>query len=229
MFRGGVKLFQNALCRSTRDFSCAPNTGRILGACVLERNPVITPDPPAWEVEYQEWAAEKRRKKVKELPALFVETKRDEETSEDLFEPAPRTTAADAANDTKSLDRALDKRLYLFVRHKQGHWHFPHTSHNPGETMRQTAERALSEYWAGDGEDAYFIGNAPSAHHPFEEDTAGAVPGDTAFFYRASYLADEFDMERSDVAREYQWLTKEEVVSQVACSKLQTLFKDFLK
>jgi hypothetical protein len=35
------------------------------------------------------------------------------------------------------LNRALDKKLYLIVKSKDGQWHFPHLEHQAGETMRQ--------------------------------------------------------------------------------------------
>ena len=42
-------------------------------------------------------------------------------------------------------------------------WAFPHARHAAGETVRQTAERALRE--AVGVVDAFFIGNAPMAHY----------------------------------------------------------------
>lgn len=39
--------------------------------------------------------------------------------------PMPRTTEADKKNDTKSLNRALQKTLYLLVKNKEGKWQFP--------------------------------------------------------------------------------------------------------
>ena len=37
------------------------------------------------------------------------------------FQPAPRVTEADRKKDTKSLQRALDKRLFLLVKAEGGH------------------------------------------------------------------------------------------------------------
>ena len=39
--------------------------------------------------------------------------------------PMPRVTEADLQNDTKSLNRALTRTLYLLVKGKDGRWHFP--------------------------------------------------------------------------------------------------------
>jgi large subunit ribosomal protein L46 len=40
--------------------------------------------------------------------------------------PPPRRTEADEKNDTKSLNRALQRTLYLLVKDKDGKWQFPH-------------------------------------------------------------------------------------------------------
>lgn len=39
--------------------------------------------------------------------------------------PMPRVTEADKKNDTKSLNRALQRTLYLLVKNKEGLWQFP--------------------------------------------------------------------------------------------------------
>jgi large subunit ribosomal protein L46 len=44
----------------------------------------------------------------------------------ELFEKPPsRRTEADEKNDTKSLNRALQRTLYLLVKNKEGQWQFP--------------------------------------------------------------------------------------------------------
>lgn len=37
------------------------------------------------------------------------------------YEPAPRRTAADEANDVRSLERALDEKLFMLVRSAGAH------------------------------------------------------------------------------------------------------------
>lgn len=39
--------------------------------------------------------------------------------------PMPRTTKADEKNDVTSLDRKLDRSLYLLVKNAEGRWRFP--------------------------------------------------------------------------------------------------------
>ena len=44
---------------------------------------------------------------------------------EEVERPMPRVTEADNAGDRKSLNRALQKTLYLVVRRGKGRWGFP--------------------------------------------------------------------------------------------------------
>jgi len=187
-------------------------SGRLFGACVLERYPVIMPELPAWEKEYQEWSEEKQLKKRKELPAELIETRYNEENAGVLdWEPAPRITPDDTAKNMKSLNRALDKKLYLIVKSKDGLWHFPHLEHQAGETMRQTADRVAATVAPMD--EVFVLGNAPSGHFaiPEGDSLAGAEPGDVLFYYRANYLASTFMLPKTSGAVDWAWATNEEV------------------
>lgn len=44
---------------------------------------------------------------------------------EPVDRPMPRVTEADEKNDTRSLNRALQRTLYLLVQNKEGQWQFP--------------------------------------------------------------------------------------------------------
>jgi len=44
---------------------------------------------------------------------------------EPVSKPLPRITEADTGNDTKSLNRKLDKTLYMLVKDRSGSWVFP--------------------------------------------------------------------------------------------------------
>ena len=48
-------------------------------------------------------------------------------TREPVERPMPRVTEADKKGDTKSLDRMLQRSLYLLIRNTGGRWTFPHT------------------------------------------------------------------------------------------------------
>lgn len=46
----------------------------------------------------------------------------------------------------RSLRRALDRRVYLLLKGKDGKWTFPQTERNEGEIMRAAAKRSLEEF-----------------------------------------------------------------------------------
>lgn len=57
--------------------------------------------------------------------------------------PQPRTTAADAANDTQRLDRKLDRTLYLVVKTADGTWSFPTADVQTNENLHEVCTFAL--------------------------------------------------------------------------------------
>ncbi|TYI86992.1 hypothetical protein E1A91_D04G106300v1 [Gossypium mustelinum] len=84
--------------------------------------------------------------------------------------PAPRITEADKTIDRKSLQRALDRRLYLLPYGNSNAapsgkpvWHFPEKVYDSEETLRKCAESALA-FVLGDLSHTYFVGNAPMGH-----------------------------------------------------------------
>ncbi|GAU13652.1 hypothetical protein TSUD_347560 [Trifolium subterraneum] len=83
---------------------------------------------------------------------------------------APRVTEADKNNDRRSLQRALDRRLYLLLYGDaygapSGKlvWHFPEKLYESEETMCKCAESALKSV-IGDLSNTYFVGNTLMAH-----------------------------------------------------------------
>ena len=80
----------------------------------------MTPDDPDWETEYRDWQEQLHRRYRKELPREFAESEnaQAEDSVEGRWQPAPRVTEADATNDTKSLQRKLDRRLFLLLKGK---------------------------------------------------------------------------------------------------------------
>jgi large subunit ribosomal protein L46 len=57
---------------------------------------------------------------------LTVTSTRKKVEHEPVERPMPRLTEADLENDVKSLNRALQRTLYLLVQNKDGHWTFPY-------------------------------------------------------------------------------------------------------
>ena len=93
---------------------------RIVAAAVVERLPVITPDPEPWETAMWELQERKENAMAKPLPDDWFRDdsgglrKAEEEDGVEEEDPvlgfAPRITEADTANDTKSLNRKLANR-----------------------------------------------------------------------------------------------------------------------
>lgn len=52
-------------------------------------------------------------------------TKKDTSADTGIQRPMPRVTEADKKGDQSSLDRKLDRSLYLLVKNKDGRWRFP--------------------------------------------------------------------------------------------------------
>jgi hypothetical protein len=76
--------------------------GKPAVACaVLERLPLVVPEDPAWERDYQEWRQTFRTRIYKQYPDEFGKARSDEETEsakqKRSWEPEPRLTEADAA------------------------------------------------------------------------------------------------------------------------------------
>lgn len=65
---------------------------------------------------------------------------------EEVERPLPRVTEADQAGDTKSLNRALQKTLYLIVNRGKGRWGFP-----SAELARQESLHTVSRYRSAAG------------------------------------------------------------------------------
>lgn len=130
------------------------------------------------------------------------------------FRLAPRVTEADADNDKTSLNRKLDTNLILLVKERLGSqdsWLLPQIYWEKGETMRQTAERALSTVSGGNLQ-VRFLGNAPCGFYKYKfpkaartEDSIGAK----VFFFKA-YLQNG-DVATTMKKENFVWVSKSEL------------------
>jgi hypothetical protein len=126
----------------------------MVAACVVERCPVVTPEPPDWERDWEEMKESIEYYQLYDWPEGIGPTHPDkiDRTQPGFtlpFELGPRVTAADATNDTSSLNRALPESLYLVLQ-TGSTWAFPSAALvGPEEKLGVAAERALVESFKG--------------------------------------------------------------------------------
>lgn len=213
---------QQSPSSSTSALSGPPDE-KLIASVALERLPLIVPLPAPEVLAFRnfssEWNDQYRRHYPKEfIDALSSSNEREMNSAELIYEPAPRITEADKANDRKSLNRALDRRLFLIV---QGYpigypkekliWHFPERLHKNEETMRLCAESVLVPTAAKE-DDVYYVGNAPCGHFiETQPDPKTKTPITyKRFFFRSQLLGSV--RYRAWNYKDYAWVTKEELL-----------------
>lgn len=74
---------------------------------------------------------------IKDAEGLAVSESEDGSVKQaEVPKPLPRVSEADIKGDEKSLDRLLQRTIYLLVKDKQGRWTFPSTSIQEKENLR---------------------------------------------------------------------------------------------
>ncbi|KHJ97521.1 enoyl-CoA hydratase/isomerase family protein [Oesophagostomum dentatum] len=139
-------------------------------------------------------------------------------------------SSSSSDTDEHNLRRMLDRKLLLVVRQRLGQanyespWILPQTRHQPGESLRETAERCLREI--GSGLKASVYGNAPFAvytqKYPKPLKTRLEKDGAKIFFYHAVISpSSSFTPAKKEVV-DYKWVVREEFWSTVARSKYKS-------
>ena len=100
--------------------------------------------PDAWNDELLVGAAEsdpayQAEMLIRDAEETVNATSQDTSKREEIPRPYPRVTEADEKGDFRSLNRALQRTLYLVVQDKFGHWRFPRSPVEQEETMRLVA------------------------------------------------------------------------------------------
>lgn len=199
---------------------CTSASEKIVAAVLFERLPVVIPkiDPVVYafhEFSFR-WKQQYRRKYPDEV--LGRSEARGKGDYQIDFVPAPRVTEADRTNDKRSLQRALDRRLYLLLYGTGTYgapankpvWHFPEKVYESEETLRKCAESALQPV-IGDLNYTYFVGNAPFAHMAIQPTEQGPdLPSFKRFFFKSQVIGtSNFKIEKCE---DYVWVTKDELL-----------------
>ncbi|KAG2223081.1 hypothetical protein INT45_008929 [Circinella minor] len=126
-------------------------------------------------------------------------------------EKASRLTEADIKKDVKSLDRALQRTLYLVV-HKpedtQHPWQFPQGQIDSAEYLHEAAERQLEDD-CGKDMDVWFVGRQPVSFYKKAASKGSEEPGSKTFFMKARVYAGQIQPNKQ--VSDFAWVTKEEL------------------
>ncbi|KAL5114578.1 hypothetical protein ACEQ8H_007547 [Pleosporales sp. CAS-2024a] len=134
--------------------------------------------------------------------------------------PMPRRTEADEKMDTKSLNRALQRTLYLLVKNKEGSWQFPQDRLHE-ENLHGAAARILIAS-GGQNMNTWVVGHVPIGYHQIEYARATKLPsglseyGAKTFFLKARIMAGQINLKENTLGfQDFKWLAKEEVQKEV--------------
>ncbi|KAG0040925.1 54S ribosomal protein L17 mitochondrial [Podila clonocystis] len=133
-----------------------------------------------------------------------------------------RVTEADRKNDTRSLERALARTLYLIVKkpREQHAWQFPQGGVHVCENLQEAAGRELQEE-CGSNMDLWFVGRVPIGHYNYKLPNAGktdstsAPTGAKVFFMKAHIFSGQVKVDNKEIV-DFAWVTKQEMKDYVA-------------
>ena len=129
-----------------------------------------------------------------------------------FFKSFSYVIAADESGDLKSTDRLLDRHLLFVVKSSTGknNWILPQAEWKGGESLKQTAERALSQHVSG--VQTKFLGNAPWGVHtikyPQSVRQKKGVLGVKVFFFKAQMTGGKCAVSKTV---EHNWLGRKEL------------------
>ncbi|KAL9016504.1 MAG: hypothetical protein Q9185_006162 [Variospora sp. 1 TL-2023] len=140
---------------------------------------------------------------------------------EAVAKPLPRVTEADRVGDRRSLDRLLQRTLYLVVRRRDGRWWFPSDGLVGKESLHTAAERILIQA-GGLNMNTWIVGNIPLGHFvrnylkprvEKDEDTSpDQIRGTKYFFMKGRIMAGQANLKDNKKGlTDFQWLAKDEL------------------
>ena len=174
------------------------------------------------------------KRKAGETLEAGVRTAVDDEDSWEKelsgFKPWPRKTTADDQCDVHSIRRALDRPLHLVVERKFGnvlHWDLPTAIHQSGETMRDTAERAVKSY-CGNHLQVTVLGNAPWSFYKYRyprkiRDKTGKQ-GEKVFIFKAFLNGGSVSINH-EICNDFKWALREELWDALDHTTRRALFE----
>ncbi|TLD21031.1 Ribosomal protein L46 [Venturia nashicola] len=136
-----------------------------------------------------------------------------------LVKPLPRVTEADRKNDQRSLNRSLQRTLYLLVQNERGHWTFPTDTIIGRESLYQAAERILVQS-GGLNMNTWIVGNSPVGFSQFNFHKQKATAnekgvtelGEKTFFMKGRIMAGQANIEKNSLGlKDFKWLAKDEI------------------
>ncbi|CAN6448220.1 unnamed protein product [Victoria cruziana] len=205
--------------RGSRSAFSTSSSEKIVASVLFERLPVVIPKIHPAVYAFQEFSFRWRQQYRRQYPdeVLGKSDARGKGDYQIDYVPAPRITEADKTNDRKSLQRALDRRLYLLLYGTsygtppdKPVWHFPEKVYENEETLRLCAESALKSV-LGELSHTYFVGNAPFAHMVINPtDSQPELLAFKRFFFKSQVIAtNKFNIRK---AEDHVWVTKDELM-----------------
>nr|KAJ3418336.1 54S ribosomal protein L17 mitochondrial [Polyrhizophydium stewartii] len=198
---------------------------------LLKRNPVVLPELSEFQQAYRAYREAMERDEARPFDSTFYFKKGSvaeqrwlaaqeaaaalgpdqhlvQPKEEELLKlrTAPRITAADAAGDVKSLDRALARSLYLVVQHAAGTqgWRLPQGPVVGEQLLHEAASERLAEA-CGSAMETWVVGKAPVGH---------AKDGNKTVFYMKAHIFSGKIVPSGEI-KDHAWLTKEELASKL--------------
>ncbi|KAL9603462.1 MAG: hypothetical protein Q9219_001149 [cf. Caloplaca sp. 3 TL-2023] len=135
-----------------------------------------------------------------------------------VSKPMPRVTEADRAGNTKSLDRLLQRTLYLVVRKGDGRWWFPSDGLVGKESLHTAAERIIVQA-GGLNMNTWVVGNVPLGHYvrnyvkpATDKEKSREIRGEKFFFMKGRIMAGQANLKDNKLGlSDFAWLAKDEL------------------
>lgn len=167
--------------------------GTLASRQFLEAQPEVTADSIAklYANERPDILLGRDRRAKQEVVIPERDAEMESEESAILYKkivPNPRITKADEANDVTSLERKLDRTLYLIIKKKRqaNQWKFPATDVNykEKESVHEAAARCI-ELYGGENMNTWIVSRTPAACYKYSyfKDANSVYSGAKVFIF----------------------------------------------